>query len=121
MFLYAGKHLMLGVTNGVLSPGRSLSFVFITVALNSVVRVFQCVYNISPAGQGRTKSRIKTAHKPLCFKGHLNQTRSTHISLATCCLRRGVMLPLEAFEMRKHILPVSRTKPRCNAEEILET
>jgi len=119
MFLYTGKHLMLGVTHGLLSPGRILSFVFITVALNSMVRVFQRVYNISPADL--TKSLIKTAHKPLCFKGHLNQTRSTHISLATCCLRHGVMLHFEAFEMRKHILTLSRTKPRCNVEEILET
>lgn len=119
MFLYAGKHLMLGVTHGVLSIGRILSFVFITIALNSMVRVFQRVYNFAPAAL--TKSLIKTAHKPLCFKGHLNQTPSTPISLATCCLRHGVMLPLEAFEMRKHILTLSRTKPRCNAEEILET
>ena len=95
MFLYPGKHLMLGVRHGVPSPGRILSFVFITVALNSMVRVFQRVYNISPSGL--TKSLIKTAHKPPCFKGHLNQTRSTHISVATCCLRHGVMLPLEAF------------------------
>jgi len=82
-------------------------------------RVFQRVYNISPAGL--TKSLIKTAHKPLYFKGHLNHTRSTHISLATCCLRHGVMLPLEVFEMIRHILTLSRTKPGCNTEEILET
>jgi len=109
-FLCTGKHLMLGVTHGVLSPGGILSFVFITVALNSMVRVFQRVYNISPAGL--TKNLIKTGHKPLSFKGHLNQTRSTHISLATCCLRHGVMLPLEAFEMRKRIVTLSQTKPR---------
>jgi len=89
---------MLGLTHSVLSPGRILSFVFITVALNFMVRVFQRVY-ISPAGL--TKSLIKAARKPVCFKGHLNQTRSTHISLATCCLRHSVMLPLEAFEMKK--------------------
>jgi hypothetical protein len=119
MFLCTGKHLMLGLTHGVLSPGRILSFDFITVALNSMVRVCQRVYNISPAAL--TKSLIKTARKPVCFKGHLNQTRSTHISLATCCLRSSGMLPLEAFEMRKHILTISQTKSRCNAEEVLET
>jgi len=44
--------------------------------------------------------------------GPLKKALRDCISWATRCLQQGVMLPVEKFEMRKHILTISLTKAK---------